>query len=172
MRVFTALVFSFLLLISLFGFYVSFVIQRCNIRAEVAHQVKRDKSKAIVRLVFTCSEYRHLPKYDGGKEFSWQGNMYDVIERKTDGDRIVLTVYLDHKETSLVDKFLSVFEEETDGEEDDNTSGSAINLPEFIALENQLIFRFSESSFRLPKQASRTLSSFADILSPPPDTAV
>ena len=172
MRPLAAIVLAFLLFVSLFGFYMSFSIQRSVIRKQVSRYDKFEKGEEISRLVFTLAEYNALRKFDGGKEFSWQGNMYDVIERKAEGNRIVLTVYLDHKETSLIHKFLSVFEEETDGEEDDNTLSSTIDLPEYVSSESQFTFHVSESAFHLSQQASRTLTTDADILSPPPDTFV
>src|SRR5436190_9978548 len=112
--------FSFIavLFINLFGYFVSFTIQRYKIREEVRKLIKGEMMKHTQQFVFTEAEYNQLSQYDGGSEFSLNGCMYDVVKKEMKSGKIILTAYFDHQETGLLDKLVSFFDEEKSSSED------------------------------------------------------
>lgn len=172
MRPLAAIVLTSLLFVSLFGFQISFIAQRAVVHRQMAQKIKAEKKKAATQFVFSTSAYSSLRKFEGEKEFSWQGNMYDVVDKYTDGNNVIITAYLDHKETSILAKFVAMFEE------DDCTSNTShhyqkrINLPEFVWQESLLLSTPSVMFVSLHQSTHKPVSYITETQSPPPDFIV
>lgn len=161
-----------ILFINLFGYFISFTAQRCKIRAEVRELLKQEKIKSARHFVFTAEEFAMLDIREGGKEFCLNGDMYDVIGKSYSRGKVILTAFYDHKETGLIDKFVSFFGEENSSSKDKQ------QVPEFSLLE----FVSPDGEWKVHNPL-RSLSMFnakpefisplsVDLLSPPPDLHV
>jgi hypothetical protein len=172
MRPALAVSFILLLFVSLFGFHISFMAQRNAIRNEMRQIIKAEKKKHTRQFVFTEEEYKRLNKYEGGKEFSLHGNMYDVVKKETLPGKVILTAYFDHKETHLLQTFLQLFEEDRASHDNANKTKSTFSLPEFIQEDNAYCLVVNTIVFRLFNTGSHTLTAFYNPLTPPPDKPI
>lgn len=59
-----------------------------------------DKSE-LVFFKFSKSETETVLNWKHSKEFSYQGEMYDIVEKKNEGDSIAYWCWWDHQETAL-----------------------------------------------------------------------
>ena len=165
-----ALSFIVVLLVNMFGYFISFSIQRYQVRQEVKQLLKQEKRKHTEQFIFTAQQYAHLRQYDGGKEFSLNGGMYDVVKKEMKDGNIILIAYYDHQETDLLTKFISFFNQESE-----QHSNKQI-LPGFCLLE--FIFYTTEWKFcptatvsLLPTYNATILTvKHSNLVSPPPDT--
>ncbi|MCW5908331.1 MAG: hypothetical protein KIS94_10750 [Chitinophagales bacterium] len=171
MRAFAALAFVLLLLLSLFGSYFAFMAERYAIKKEVKQLLKAEKIKNAREFVFTAGEYRQLKKYEGGKEFSLNGDMYDVVSKKERDGKIILVAYYDHKETSLLDKFVKLFDDGPQKEKSSNRYQTHIFLPEFTATGLWMVTPPSLSVVELMDVAKHAIiSNYGETPTPPPDS--
>ncbi len=169
MRRIVSVSFVVVLFINLFGYFISFSFQRYKIRAEVKQMLKLEKMKHTQHFVFTEAEYKQLHKYEGGKEFSLNGGMYDVVKKELKDARIILTAYYDHQETGLLSKLVSYFNEET----------KPVTNKHIVPLFSLLEFVFSPVEWKQDDLNTRPLFSSTyqnelrsvsfEIASPPPD---
>ncbi len=53
-------------------------------------------------------------QWEGGAEFEWNGQMYDVIEKKIVGGHLVIRCLSDEKETALLDNFEKLHKQTND----------------------------------------------------------
>jgi hypothetical protein len=157
-----------ILLINLFGYFISFTVQRARIRTEVKQLMKAEKMKHTQQFVFTEHEYEQLSKEDNGKEFKLNGGLYDVVKKEAVDGKIILTAYYDHKETGLLDKFTSYFTDETQPDKGKQTV-PVFSLLEFIFHNADWKCYDSFVCFRLTSYSSNLLSLTLDSASPPPD---
>lgn len=164
-----ALSFIVVLMVNVFGYFISFTIQRYQIRQEVKQLLKQEKRKYTQQFIFTVEQYAHLRQYEGGKEFSLNGGMYDVVKKELKDSNIILTAYYDHQETDLLTKFISFFNQESEKHTGKYT------LPGFCLLE--FIFHTTEWKFCptatisfLPIYNTTILAvKHTNLVSPPPD---
>jgi len=157
------------LLVNIFGYFISFSVQRYKIRAEVKQMLKEERKKYTQQFVFTEDEYAKLNQYEGGREFSLNGGMYDVVKKELKHGKIILTAYYDHKETGLLDKLVSFFDEESNAAKGKQTI-PAFSLLEFVSPAGEwkcynsfTCLRLYHSKPEFPSQLS------VDLVSPPPD---
>jgi hypothetical protein len=170
MRAFAALAFVLLLLLSVFGSYFAFMAERHAIKREVKQLLQAEKIKNAREFVFTIQEYRQLKKYEGGKEFSLNGDMYDVVSKKEQDGKIIVVAYFDHKETSLFDKFVKLFDDGPLKEKSSNRYQTPIFLPEFIATGLWAVTPPSLSATQLTGVVKHPiLSNYGETPTPPPD---
>jgi hypothetical protein len=123
-----AIALTVILFANVFGYFISFSVQRYKIKAEVKQLLKKQRMKQTQVFAFTKEEYQSLKKFENGKEFLLNGGMYDVVKKELHGGKVILTAYYDHAETGLIDKLVSYFNEDT-------TSKGNHTLPLFSLLE-------------------------------------
>jgi hypothetical protein len=84
------------------GSYSYFALERKKIRTEVdrALSAGMDKTK-LVNLRFSVEDSKTLLTWKHSREFVYQGQMYDIVEQRQEGDFILFTCYNDNKETRL-----------------------------------------------------------------------
>ncbi len=131
--------------------------------------MKQEKMKHTQQFVFTEQGYQKLNKLEGGKEFTLDGGLYDVVKKERVGGKIILTAYYDHQETGLLGEFVSYFNDDTQSEKGKHT------LPFFTLLE--FIFDAGEwrchptsVCFNIPSYDSNLHTVSLDSVTPPPDT--
>lgn len=88
--------------------YVFVHYQRMQLRSEIKHKIIDgiDK-KELVFFKFSNSEKSNL-EWEHAKEFEYQGEFYDVVESKTNGDSTFYWCWWDFEETELNRKCLEL----------------------------------------------------------------
>lgn len=126
---------TFLLLLALCiatcGTYISFYIQQYSIQSEIRAAIKAQKRLKTEVFRFTEKEFRELKKYEGEREFSLHGIIYDVVKKTDIKGMVVLHAYADHEETSLFEKFRHYFEQESDASKNAKRVKTSFFLSEY-----------------------------------------
>jgi hypothetical protein len=163
-----SLSFLVILLINVFGYFISFSVQRNKIKEVVKHFLRGERSEATQQFAFTEQQFASLNMVGNDSEFTLDGSLYDVVNKELRDGRIVITAYYDHQETGLLSRFISYF-----SEENQSTKGKQI-LPVFSLLE----FVFSSYEWKcydtfvccnIPSYVSNLINPSLDLASPPPD---
>lgn len=100
---------SILLLICLcctwLGYHLLFHVQLSAVKSEMrAFLLKQKDHKDVITFSFTNEELKKL-EWEDETEFGYKGEMYDIIEKKTQGNQIVLRCIADTKETALLQDY-------------------------------------------------------------------
>lgn len=106
-RRFVSIVFSLILLFNYYGYYVWFNVLQHKIRTEI---------KAMIRNGIKDAELTVIEVQDGlesniswikpGKEFTFKGEMFDVVRSKTEHSRTIYYCINDKKEKQLIADFI------------------------------------------------------------------
>ena len=84
------------------GSFLLYNYEKKKIRKEVNNIIlKEPDAKGLVVLFFTAEEILTKLNWKHAREFEYNGQMYDIVDQKTEGDFIAFTCYKDHKETRL-----------------------------------------------------------------------
>jgi hypothetical protein len=158
-----------ILFANVFGYLISFTVQRNKIKEEVKQLIKAEKLKHTQQFAFTEQEYRALQTVENGKEFILNGGLYDVVKKERKDSKIILTAYYDHAETGLIGKFLSYFNDTS------QTDAGKHIVPVFCLLE--FVFQTIQSqrfdtvvSYGLTSYSSNLLTLSLASATPPPDS--
>ncbi len=99
---FTAFSYLFLLLVPFAVVFFALKAEHYQHRKKVKHQliasIDRDE---LVLLGFKNSEMGKLLRWEHSKEFEYQGEMYDVVERQSTADSMFFWCWWDNDETQL-----------------------------------------------------------------------
>jgi hypothetical protein len=169
-RVVSALLFL-ILLTATFGTFLSFAIQRQLARLEMRKAIKEEKKKHVSIFKFTKAEFAKLQLLDGGKEFLLQGGMYDITKKELSGEWVILHAFFDHKETSILDKFIHFFDEGENGENGKKWV-SHLFLPEFITVQQPMGITLGFNILRVYHSVYPIHDTSVGIQIPPPDKQV
>lgn len=71
-----------------------------------------EEKSDLLTLSFTKEESQTLLEWEHEREFEYQGEMYDVLEIKEDGDQIHYLVWRDKEETKIKKQLSKLWEEE------------------------------------------------------------
>lgn len=84
------------------GSYSYFHLEKKKIKTEVDRKLSAgiDKTK-LVHFRFSADDSKTKLTWKHSREFVYQGQMYDIVEQRQDGDFILYTCYKDNKETRL-----------------------------------------------------------------------
>jgi len=173
MRRIASVLLTALVLINLFGFYTLFLLKQVDIKEEMAEKISHALStEHCETLNFDKAEFSELLFNDNGKEFTYNGRLYDVVSIKNSGSRVLVMVEFDANETALVETFGSLFSQQRD--KDQSSSPVKIIISHFqqdyivnhisaVSLNNSLLTGYCPVNQCYPP------SSFvADKLAPPP----
>lgn len=125
---------------------------------------KQKKHKDVVQISFDQQQAEKI-EWENESEFRYQNEMYDLIEKKTEGNRLIIRCIPDEKETALLMDYQKTSKQ--------NSSGTiAIRLitlqfvlpPECLVQQSQFI---SDRNF--PHPFSALLKQALPVLPPPPD---
>ena len=84
------------------GTYTWLHYQKLRVKQEVKQAMMAGMSKErLVRLAFTQGQSDTLLRWEHAREFEFQNQMYDVLEKKKQGDSIVYWCWWDQEETLL-----------------------------------------------------------------------
>ena len=149
---------------SLLGYHVIYFFQIKKAKSEMVSFLKNLKQhKDVVELSFSNDELENT-SWENDHEFSYHNKMYDVIEKKTVGDHLLVRCISDDKETQLVKDF-----QKSNHHRSNETMIQLITTP-FLLPEDQMIKQpermvnkfFGEHFFFLHQIA-------ASIFIPPPE---
>jgi len=77
-------------------------VRKAAVKHEVRrHIVSRADRAGLVLLEFSAAETGSLLRWEHSREFEFDGQMYDIVESWTDGDRVFYRCYWDRAETRL-----------------------------------------------------------------------
>lgn len=171
--------FAILLLVSfsvqIWGYHLYYKVQQQQIRNEVRSRLRnQQEEETTIKFVFNLSlnEDKAL-QWEEDHEFSYNGTMYDVIEKKTIGEKLYIRCISDGTETSLVNSYKGMLKDDFSGNANKRTSPlkklfSA--LFEEMTFADPVVFpgNISLSCF---SYKSFLLTAPTEVLTPPPQSA-
>lgn len=80
------------------GYRLVYFMLMHGAKAKAAFAIK-DKSTSLQAVSFTVAEYNELQWTEKNKEFSFHGQLYDIVQILKTGDKYTLKVYADKNET-------------------------------------------------------------------------
>lgn len=105
-----------------------------------------------------------------GKEFRFNGKMYDIEDKVTKGDTIYYTVYYDHKE-NILEEFFSLQHKDNKKDKTANNVQRILLVGFYFEDTNNLYSKIehkSSSNIPLKKNEADFLNYISDIPTPPP----
>jgi len=96
------------------GHHILFHLQQAGIKAEMKRQVKLQLSKSETEnFIFALDNQEPFGNlnWDGDLEFNFNGEMYDVISKRIEGNKLIVQCINDKKETALVNKLCDSWKE-------------------------------------------------------------
>ena len=104
------LIFIFLsvcFLLNITGYHIIFYLQQEGIKAEMRAAIRMQTySEDETDFVFSVNDKQSMSQLDweGDDEFSYKGEMYDVIDRKIEDGKLTIRSIADKQETALLNK--------------------------------------------------------------------
>jgi hypothetical protein len=84
------------------GTYIFLQYNKNKIKKEITGMIDAGlEKKDLVLLMFTNEETETILNWKHSREFEYKGQLYDIVEKRQDGDTISYKCYKDHKETRL-----------------------------------------------------------------------
>jgi len=93
------------LLLNMIGYHIIFFMRKAEIRAEMMRTIRQQRNAALENdFVFSLNGAPSAlqPHWEDEDEFSLDGKMYDVIEKKISGHQLLVRCLADGKETDLL----------------------------------------------------------------------
>lgn len=169
---------AILLLICLFleviGFYFVFLLRREAVKQEVwsyLHQNQHNNYAQTLSFSLNDPGIRETPVWENENEFSFKGEMYDVIEKKELNGNLVISCISDKKETSLIKDFEKDLSGNTSNKNSNGNADQLIKLltMPYLAFPNQTNLHYQVCLQVYPGHYSLHFSQHnQDILTPPP----
>lgn len=168
-----------LFLYSSFGFLLIYFPAKTIIRYTVYNAIKHKEIKRenLLKLSFNLNDLNAgLIDFEWkkpGKEFKFNGKMYDIEDKHIDGDSIHFIVYYDYKE-SLLEELFVIHSKSHDNDKNKNVVQRVILLGLFIELDN--VYRNKDlnniTSILPQKNEASKINFYKDIPTPPPRNIV
>lgn len=106
----------FCLLFMMTGFRVILGLRRAEIKSQVRRSLRHRKSnEGLVEFSFDLTHKEKLSRIeweDNGREFRYNGHLYDVVEQSTKGNRLILLCLPDTREEALIKAYEKMNEEQ------------------------------------------------------------
>lgn len=111
---FTALkkAFVILLLLSFFvqitGYHLYFHYRQIDMKRAVRKRMRRKVAPSMTELIvfpLESDDKETMPEWIGRYEFTFRGEMYDVLEKRIEGDKLIIRCLNDKKEKNLIDYY-------------------------------------------------------------------
>jgi len=162
-RKYIAIVLLSLLFINVIGVQVFYYFQSLQLKAEMKAFLKTTAHKDVETIVLSSTT---AVEWENESEFRYNNEMYDVIDKKTEGHQQIIRCISDKKETALFKTFQKTTKQ--------NSKQKANLLSKFISIQFvpnkeiqttitflSTLIAYSHSSLLLSEQSR-------DILKPPP----
>lgn len=165
MRKLTSILLLTCLSLTFAGYHLVFYIQRAALKSEMKAFLKDQKThKDVVQISFSAEELKQL-EWEGDDEFCFEGEMYDVIQKKEDGNRIVVLCIPDKNETALLNEYQKTHRRNTSNSATAQLFSIHFVLPDNYSLQlpqKNIEKYFAHYFFNLQNLAST-------VIPPPPD---
>jgi hypothetical protein len=89
------------------GYHILFYFRQEEIKAEMRESIRlQTYSENETDFIVSLNDKPSMDQFDweGDDEFSFKGEMYDVIERKTENGKLIIRSIADKRETALLNK--------------------------------------------------------------------
>ena len=96
------------LFLNVIGYHVVFRLRQAEVKAEMKKLLRSNmNNKDVEQFVFSLKDRDAIEKleWEGDDEFSLDGKMYDVIEKRTENGKLIIRCISDEKETILIKKY-------------------------------------------------------------------
>jgi len=157
----------FVFFYSIMGFYLNFEIVKLRIKEEVKERIIKtlpDNELSMIKI--SSGDKEKIKWLEEGKEFRYNGNMYDVVRIKKGIDATYYYCFNDKKEYKLLAHLDKLVKEQTDNSQS-RTNQKKQEITYFFqkTLSIPRLVEIPVLYFALP---SRYQSIVTDVLSPPP----
>jgi len=114
MRKILSILLVFVLFYSVIGFYLNFKIEQYWIKKEIKHKILNNLSETELTLIkISSGNCREIKWMEEGREFRYNGNMYDVVKTKTINDTTYYYCFNDENESKLLSHLDNLVKEQT-----------------------------------------------------------
>lgn len=138
-RVFTQLIcvlLLFCLLINISGLFLIFCYRQQEVKWEMKQYLSRNLQHASLTVfAFSLQDKKNI-NWEANDEFSFQGQMYDVIKELQLGDTTIVYCVPDSKETALIKSFLQQSEKQAPLKEKNSLPVQLLSTPYLVAEPN------------------------------------
>jgi len=98
---------SLCFLLNITGYHIIFYLRQQEIKAEMREAIRMQTySEHETDFSFSLNDKQSMDQLDweGDEEFSFHGEMYDVIEKRIENGKLIIRSIADKRETALLDK--------------------------------------------------------------------
>jgi len=166
---------AFILLVCLFfnlsGYHLFFYLRKQELKTDMKEFLRSSAiNKDIEQFVFSLDKDLVAGvEWEGENEFRLNGEMYDVVEKKVEDNKIVIRCISDKKETALLKKYEKI------NHEDNSKSRSALLVKLissfYLSVANNVICINNNLALLHISFQQEIISSFRhDVLTPPPQS--
>jgi hypothetical protein len=159
------------LLFNVAGYHIVFYIKQAEIKAEMKKTLLHSDNEEVSILFFSLDDKEALAKleWEGDDEFELNGNMYDVVEKKIQDDKLIIRCISDKKETALVKSYEKI------NHKDNSNSRSVLLLKlinsSYLPEKNNVICIDNNLALLYISFQQEIISSYRhDVLTPPPQS--
>lgn len=169
--------FSILLISSLIGPYLGISLylkhEKKMLKREIKHRIIEGINRSeLVELSFTPEEEKQL-RWEHSKEFEYKGEMYDVVESKSENGKITYWCWWDNEETSLNRRLNSLLSRALNDTHPSNSTKNAQSWLNLIFLIPEIAILTNPDPDAIQKKTDYTEQYFSDVVisgdSPPPE---
>ncbi|MEO5948048.1 MAG: hypothetical protein ABIP79_14615 [Chitinophagaceae bacterium] len=123
MRQFFAIFLLISFSVQLRGYHIYFHYQQRNLRKSAKIAIRqRIKDDNAEEFVFSLADGHEMPTWENDHEFSFRGEMYDVIDKRIENGKMYIRCVSDKKETALVDNYRKMTKDDFAGSSKKRTS--------------------------------------------------
>lgn len=158
------------LLLNVVGYHLIFYFRQQAIKLEMknlilSHPGSEDENDFIIPISDRTASGKL--NWEGDDEFSFDGAMYDVIEKKVENGELVIRALADKRETALVQKYNRI----NGSRHSDNSTASLVKFvtSQYLQEDNNITFTTQRISLLQNRVQPINISSAThDVLTPPP----
>ncbi len=169
MKLVYSFLFSSIVCVNLFGFYLSFFKAQWQIKKEMRVAIKHSDSTQLERFVFTETEFAALQVEED--EIRFRNNMYDIKLKEIKNGLVTVWAKHDKEETELLSFFLSFFTENNNSDTDTNVLVKLLQQ-EMCSYQLWVPVYLPETALSLISSPHSYLSFFSPPATPPPDQSL
>ncbi|MGE5520295.1 MAG: hypothetical protein ACM3VS_10245 [Candidatus Dadabacteria bacterium] len=161
-----------ILFISIAGYHLLFLLERWEAKCDIEQLLHKGTHKDIKTIVVENTRRNKEIQWVNDHEFRWNGKMYDIVHKQTNGSKTIIFCIADERESELIDNYIQLTQH--DGK-DQNSTISLLRLlttPCIIANYIYSIPNNAVCSGEYPYFSPGLLLMTADIILPPPRICV
>ena len=115
MKKIVSIVLVFVFFYSFIGFYLNFEIEQCRIKEEIKEKIIGNADeRELTLLKISTRDQGRIKWTEEGKEFRYEGEMFDVVKVKTGTDTTCYYCFCDSKENKLLSHLDKLVKQQSD----------------------------------------------------------